>query len=412
MKPYQDMRLYWFEHNGNPALVQQEKERRYNSEASIQLPFQIGDASAFVMLNRELHNLISSIHRWDKSLTRLCERIPENAMSQFANNTMVEEIQQTNEVENVRSTRREIREAVAAVDSNKTGKRFIGMVNKYRMLITHRNIPLRSCQDVRALYDEFILDEVLRENEENAPDGLVFRKGTIGVYSNTDEEIHSGLFPEARVIEAMEQGLDLLHNQDIDSLIRIAVFHYWFAYIHPFYDGNGRMTRFISSYMLSQEYNESACLRIAYVIKDHRKEYYHLFRDANEKRNMGDLTRFVIGFLQFFEQALIDAHTSLEEKNNYYQRCESLLDEALKNRHLDLDPRYLVLLRFMLQEELFGHPHSDIEYLAYISDCTTRTIRKVLEQCGDLVFHNTEKRKFYWHINLKTLEDYANLLHT
>lgn len=404
MKAYQDMRRFGFEHHGDPSLIKQELERRYLSEAAIHFPFCIAEFPAFIVLNGELHQLISSIHRWDKALTCLCGQIPAEAMEQFATNTMVEEIQQTNEVENVQSTRKEIREAVSALENNKNGKRFMGMVNKYHMLITHRQIPLQSCQDIRNLYDEFILDEVLRENKENAPDGLIFRKGPIGVYSNRDQRLHDGLFPESRIIEAMEQGLSLLHNEEIDPLIRIAVFHYWFAYIHPFYDGNGRMTRFISSYMLSQEFNESACLRIAYVIKDQRQTYYRLFRETNEKRNLGDLTSFVIGFLRFFEQALIDAHTSLDEKNRHYQQCEAILRDELKKRLPNLDTRYHALLICMLQEELFGHPHSDIDKLAFISDCNKRTVRNVLTQCGDLVYHEIENRKFYWHINLKALD--------
>lgn len=404
MKAYQDMRHFGFVHHGDPVLIRQELERRYLSQAAIHFPFCIGDFPAFIMLNGELHQLISSIHRWDKALTCLCGQIPAEAMEQFATNTMVEEIQQTNEVENVQSTRKEIREAMAALEDNKTGKRFMGMANKYRMLITHRQIPLRSCQDVRNLYDEFILDEVLRENAENAPDGLIFRKDPIGVYSNRDQRIHDGLSPESRIIEAMEQGLSLLHDEEIDPLIRIAAFHYWFAYIHPFYDGNGRMPRFISSYMLSQAFSESACLRIAYVIKDHRKTYYRLFRDANEKRSMGDLTSFVIGFLRFFEQALMDAHASLDEKNRHYQQCEAILSGELERRLPRLDPRCRTLLTMMLQEELFGHPHSDIHKLAFISGCNARTVRNVLTQCGDLVYHETENRRFYWHIDLKVLD--------
>lgn len=404
LKPYQDMRLFGFAHHGDPALIQEELEKRYHSEAAIHLPFCVGDAPAFVMLNGELHQLISSIHRWDKALMRLCGQIPSEAMTQFANSTMVEEIQQTNEVENVQSTRKEIREAFAALESNQKGKRFSGMVNKYHLLIAHRQIPLQSCQDIRDLYDDFILDEVLRENRENAPDGLIFRKGPIGVYSNRDQKIHAGLFPESRIIEAMEQGLTLLHDPEIDPLIRIAAYHYWFAYVHPFYDGNGRMTRFISSYMLSQEFSEAACLRIAYVIKDHRRDYYRLFRDANEKRSMGDLTRFVIGFLRFFEQALMDAHTSLDEKNHHYQQCAAVLSNELQKRLPDLDLRYHKLLTVMLQEDLFGHPRSDIHKLAGLCDCNERTLRNVLKQCGDLVCHETEKKKFYWHINLSVLD--------
>lgn len=46
----------------------------------------------------------------------------------------------------------------------------------------------------------------------------------------------------------MDAALKILHSQDFPLFVRLGLFHYFFAYIHPFYDGNGRMDRFIISY--------------------------------------------------------------------------------------------------------------------------------------------------------------------
>ena len=62
--------------------------------------------------------------------------------------------------------------------------------------------------------------------------------------------IHSGIYPEEKLNEAMTAALDFLNDDNIDILIRISAFHYLFGYIHPFYDGNGRTSRFISSHLL------------------------------------------------------------------------------------------------------------------------------------------------------------------
>ncbi|WP_318259784.1 Fic family protein [Ruminococcus sp. YRD2003] len=64
-----------------------------------------------------------------------------------------------------------------------------------------------------------------------------------------------GLAPESKIIDTMNKSLDVFNNNDIDIFMRIAVFHYLFGYIHPFYDGNGRTSRFISSYLLSRQLN-------------------------------------------------------------------------------------------------------------------------------------------------------------
>jgi Fic family protein len=151
------------------------------------------------------------------------------------------------------------------------------MVRKYLILQSNKDIPLLSCQDIRNLYDEFISDEIIREDPEDQPDGEIFRKSPVHIDNGHGDRIHEGLFPESKIITAMDSALSILNNENYDILIRVALYHYFFGYIHPFYNGNGRMTRFISSYMLSRFFSKSACLRISYVIKENRRKYYELF---------------------------------------------------------------------------------------------------------------------------------------
>ena len=404
MEKYRDMRHIYFENTGNMEKVKSILHARYHSEAAIRLPFSVGGYPAFLMLNNELVSLLSSVYQANLKLERLVAALPSDAVHQFRVNMMVEEIQQTNEVENVHSTRKEIRDAVQAMNEGRSSKRFDGMVRKYDMLIDEKAIPLRSSIDVRKLYDEFILDEVIRENPENAPDGLIFRKEITSVYSGSDQKLHDGLAPEEKIIEAMEQALSVLNNDSIDLLIRVSLFHYMFAYIHPFYDGNGRMTRFISSYVLSKEFDKSACLRIAFVIKDHRPKYYKMFKEANDKRGMGELTSFVNDFLLFFKQAIEDSYDSLNEKKLRYERYLELLDKAINKQYPDAAQRYRMLLVSMLKTELFGHPRFSIDLIAQILECNPRTARNMLEKCGSLVYHKSEGKKYWWHINLDEVE--------
>jgi len=406
MEKYQDMRHLYYKRVGGKEKMQQLLEERYNSDAAIHIPFSIGQYPAFVMLNRELSMLISSIYQANRKLERLSSTLPDHACLQFWRNMMVEEIQQSNEVENVRSTRKEIREAVQEIELPHSTKRFRGMVRKYDMLIRDKEIPLRTCSDIRKLYDEFVLDEILRENPDNAPDGLLFRQNVVSVYSGHDQEIHRGIVPEQTIIETMEQALGFFNDATVDPLIRIAVFHYAFSYIHPFYDGNGRMTRFISACALSQYFDKSACLRIAYIIKAQRPVYYRIFKDANNKHSMGELTSFVMQFLTFFLQALNDSYSILSEKRDHLHRYKALLAAAIKEHPANISTKGAVLLEIMLQEKLFGFPQYDINYLSSLLDVSAKTARKTMEEYEPLVYHVTEKRKHLWHINLELLERY------
>lgn len=106
----------------------------------------------------------------------------------------------------------------------------------------------------------------------------------------------------------MEKALQFLHTDSCDYLLRIAVFHYLFGYIHPFYDGNGRTSRFISSYLLSQKLNSSIGYRLSYTIKEHLPQYHEAFKICNHYNNKGDLTPFaemVPGNCRYFHETAL-----------------------------------------------------------------------------------------------------------
>ena len=399
--PYQDIRIHSF--NLSPDQTNDLYNKRYNGESTIRLGFDVKGYDSFVVYNPELSNLISSIYQADKKLSLLSARIPSDALQQFIDISMVEEIQQSNEVENVNSTRKEIKDAMKAVALGSQGKRFVSMVRKYLILQSNKDIPLLSCQDIRNLYDEFISDEIIREDPEDQPDGEIFRKSPVHIDNGHGDRIHEGLFPESKIITAMDSALSILNNENYDILIRVALYHYFFGYIHPFYNGNGRMTRFISSYMLSRFFSKSACLGISYVIKEHRRKYYDLFKNANDKRNRGELTEFVMGYLGFFKEAIVSTYNTLEEKNSLCQKYEQLLDNWIDQYMNKLSFSQRFCFKYMLQADLFGDSSMDIYKVSYFMECSEKTARKLLSDAGSLVTTTKDGRKLIWHINLEEL---------
>ena len=403
---YKDFRIHSF--NLSPDEANELYNKRYNGESTIRLGFDIKGSDSFVVLNPELSALIFSIYQGDKKLTLLSSKISAYALDQFVDTSMIEEIQQSNEVENVNSTRKEIKDALDAVSQGRHGKRFVSMVRKYLILQSDKDIPLSTCQDIRSLYDDFIADEVVREDPEDQPDGEIFRKSPVHVDNGHGQSIHEGLFPESKIITAMDSALSILNNENYDILIRVALYHYFFGYIHPFYNGNGRMTRFISSYMLAKYFSKSACLRISYVIKEHRSRYYELFKNANDKRNRGELTEFVMGYLTFFKEAIDGTYVTLEEKNKLYQEYEKLLDGWIDKNMNKLSFMQRFSFKYILQADLFGDSSMDISRITYMMECSEKTARKILSDAGPLVKTTKDGRKLIWHINLETLSSEEN----
>ena len=121
-------------------------------------------------------------------------------------------------------------------------------------------------------------------------------------------------------------------------LARVAIFHYLFEYIHPFYDGNGRTARFIVSYFLASRFHRLVALRLSVLIKKNKKKYYDLFRETDSEWNCGDLTPFVLGFTEIISATFDDISLSLNNKimqlTKYRQRLSTLIEGDALTREI------------------------------------------------------------------------------
>ncbi len=296
-------------------------QRRYNSEYTVKLDFDIKGNNAFFVQTPEIYGLLTDILRANKSVCRLCMVLPKAAISQFSRKCLIDEIVLTNSIEGVRSTRKEIRDILDELEEQSKGKHFYGLVQKYYMLMAKEELPMQTCEDVRRIYDELVLAEVAEEKKSNVPDGKWFRKGPVSVYSPAQKEIHSGLYPEDKIIDAMEMALAFLNSDSCDILFRIAIFHYLLEYIHPFYDGNGRLGRFICSYLLARELEPVTGYRLSYTIKEHIDQYYKAFTICNDPNSKGDLTPFLQTFLTIIKTSVDKLEESLAQKLTKLEWC-------------------------------------------------------------------------------------------
>lgn len=131
--------------------------------------------------------------------------------------------------------------------------------------------------------------------------------------------------PDANLIEKeMTSFLNWFNeNNKIDLVIKAAVAHLWFVTIHPFQDGNGRITRALTDMLLAQSdksnqrfYSMSAQIRIE------RKQYYEIL----EKTQKGDLD--ITDWIKWFLGCLINA---LKATDNILTRV--LLKADFWNKH-------------------------------------------------------------------------------
>jgi Fic family protein len=147
----------------------------------------------------------------------------------------------------------------------------------------------------------------------------------------------------------LEQQLDTFlgwfaasQKQDgLDPLLRAGIAHFWFVTLHPFDDGNGRLTRTITDLALAQ--GEAQAIRfyaMSASILDDRSSYYRVLESS--QKSSTDITEWLQWFLQTLLRSLHQAMMRIEAvlgKARFWQahRDAKLFAEQIKvlNRLLD-----------------------------------------------------------------------------
>ena len=333
----------------------------------------------------------------DKMVSAIKNELPPAALVQFANKCLIDEIKLTNDIEGVYSTRKELSDVLYEMDGKAKKKRFYGLLNKYKMLISDTEFSLNTSTDIREIYDDLVLKEIAEECADNIPDGEIFRKDAAEVTTATQKVIHKGAYPETKIIQLMEQSLNILNQKDIPALIRISVFHYLFGYIHPFYDGNGRTSRFISSYLLSKDFEFLIGFRLSYTIKAHIKEYYEAFKECNDEKNCGDLTPFIIMFLNIILESFQNLYEALEKRSNLLL---TFSDTINGNSYISEDLKAFALI--LTQTSLFsseGITKKQLEAELEISESTVNKRLAKLREAGLLIEEKCKPAKYLIDLN-------------
>jgi len=375
---YKPLRSLYYQ---NKDEYKNEYEKRVNSPATVFFDIKINGNMGFIVADWEVVSLIETIGRNNAEAAEIFCALPGVAQEYYKRKCLIDEIQTTNDIEGIHSTRKEIKDALGADETGKRLTRFQGIAKKYEKLLqtSPQNLPLKTCADIRNLYDEIVSREI---DPDEQPDGIIFRNKTVFVFSPTQQKRHEGVNPEKKIIETMEEALRILEARDLPILIRIAVFHYFFGFIHPFYDGNGRMSRFISSYLLKENSFPLLALDLSHTIKEHKKAYYDAFRICNDKKNMGDVTPFAITFLEFLEMSSARMKENLREGAHRLERLREVIDKKLGKDDKQRE-RKGKLLFLLLQNALFALEPFSMQELQHYMGCSRTTLEKLISALTD-----------------------------
>lgn len=203
----------------------------------------------------------------------------------------------------------------------------------------------------RGIISSNIILEIQQELEKN---NAGFRKmpGTTLKNSMTGETIYTPPQDVHEIIQLMSNLEHFMNDRsmcDIDPLLKMAIIHYQFESIHPFYDGNGRTGRIINIlYLILEDLQRLPILYLSNYIIKNKSDYYRLLQQVRDSDEWEEWLLFMVRGVE---------ETSRETISLILQ-----ISELMKEYKNKLRDNYKFYSQDLLNN-LFKHPYTKIEFL-------------------------------------------------
>lgn len=124
-----------------------------------------------------------------------------------------------------------------------------------------------------------------------------------GYYRNHGEGIKKDdkiiyMAPNSLLVPSLMKSLfEFINKENLHPIILASIFHYYFVYIHPFSDGNGRMARFWVSLILTDWNNKFKYIPIEEEIYLNQEKYYNSIEQCHINGNANDFIEFMLNII-------------------------------------------------------------------------------------------------------------------
>jgi Fic family protein len=201
----------------------------------------------------------------------------------------------------------------------------------------------------KGLITNNIIIEIQRELEGNSAG---FRKppGTALKSSSTGETIYTPP-QDINEINSLMKNLEKFINDpsisDYDPIVKMAIIHYQFESIHPFYDGNGRTGRIINIlYLIIEKLQNLPILYLSNYIIQNKSDYYRLLQELRDNENWEEWLLFMIHGIEKTSRETIELIIQIKElmmeykyklRNNYKFYSQDLLNNLFKHPYTKIE---------------------------------------------------------------------------
>ncbi len=192
------------------------------------------------------------------------------------------------------------------------------------------------------------IQEILEDNKagfRKLP-GTALKNATTGETIYTPPQEYEDII---RLMSNLERYINDSELQDCDPLIKMAIIHFQFESIHPFYDGNGRTGRIINIlYLILEKLQTLPILYLSNYIVKNKPDYYRYLQKVREENLWEDWILFMIKGIE---------QTSKETIELIFRIKELMLEFKHKLRD-----NYKFYSQDLLNN-LFKHPYTKIEFV-------------------------------------------------
>lgn len=175
----------------------------------------------------------------------------------------------------------------------------------------------------------------------------------------------------ARYMSNLERYINDPEIHDIDPLIKMAIIHYQFESIHPFYDGNGRTGRIIAIlYLVENDLLDLPILYLSRYITHNKGEYYRLIQRIrdNDPDNAEDWEKWVLFILKGVEETAIETIRLVKSISALMAKYKNILKPLFGKQY-----------KHELLNNLFFHPYTKIEFMERDMSVQRKTAAKYLD---------------------------------
>ena len=297
---------------------------------------------------REKVETIEILRQTNKSTAALAElkgiakTIPNQAM--LINAIVLQEAKDSSEIENIITTQDELYKALT-INKSQISPETKEVVN-YRTAI-FQGFDLIKKQGFLSANDIVLIQQALIDN--NA--GIRSVPGTVLKNDTTGEIVYTPPQQKAEILDLLSNFIHHFNLQDdLSPLINLAILHYQFESIHPFYDGNGRTGRILNIlYLILNDLIDVPILYLSSYIIANKPEYYRLLNRTNRYGQWEEWILFMLKAVEYTSKDTITKITNIKDQ----------LDSTI----IQVQEKAPKIYRKDLVELLFEQPYSKIEFL-------------------------------------------------